>query len=244
MLTLPQTSLLLLVCTLKASGLVTRSSTRHSLHPPSLQKNVAEPILSSTALASSSDSESETDQSNNSLSNSISEVLLNFRKAAAEGFGTRAKNVAATCSVGDVVVPLCGNIEKRQLLANMGVYPGVEYIICDLSDTATGESSSAKERIATIRPAYPLREHLERSDWPVSIALDEVPLWLSKTTYEAGTALGTLMLSGSFLTTAAIIASILRLAVIPSESMIPALMPGDVRVLLIDHCELLTFLLY
>ena len=134
--------------------------------------------------------------------------------------------MASICQVGDVVVPLCGNLEKRQMLAARGVYPGVEYLICDLSDEQG--TVAAKERIATIRPAYPLREHLERSDWPVTVPLSDVPLWLSKTTYEAGTALGTLMLSGSFLATAAIIASIVRLAVIPSESMIPSLMPGDV----------------
>lgn len=33
---------------------------------------------------------------------------------------------------------------------------------------------------------------------------------------------------GSFLATAAIVASVIRFAVIPSESMIPALLPGDV----------------
>lgn len=143
--------------------------------------------------------------------------------------------MASTCQVGDIVVPLCGNMEKRQLLASRGVYPGVEYVICNISDSNLDGAQdiqqqpfSAKDRIATIRPAYPLREHLERSDWPVSVPLSDVPLWLSKTTYEAGTALGTLMLSGSFLATAAIVASVLRLAVIPSESMIPALMPGDV----------------
>ena len=127
------------------------------------------------------------------------------------------------------MVPLCGNLEKRQVLADRGVYPGVEYIISNLT-TSDDDSNddAAYERIATIRPAYPLRTHLERSDWPISVPLSDVPLWLSKATYEAGTALGTLMLSASLLGVAAVVASVLRLAVIPSESMIPALMPGDV----------------
>jgi hypothetical protein len=149
--------------------------------------------------------------------------------------------------VGDIVVPLCGDFEKRRLLADRGIYPGVEYLVCDVKDAeATEESLNiaeigrnleeqpslgtkfAQDRIATIRPAYPLRAHLERPDWPVSVQLSDVPLWLSKTTYEAGTALGTFMLAGSYLTMASIVATLVRIAVIPSESMNPALMPGDV----------------
>lgn len=137
------------------------------------------------------------------------------------------------------MVPLCGNPEKRQTLANRGIYPGVEYVISDLTSNPDNNNNpnnnDEAERIATVRPAYPLRPHLERSDWPVSVPLSDVPLWLSKTTYEAGTALGTLTLSGSFVATAAVMASVLRLAVIPTESMIPALMPGDVR-RFVDKC--------
>jgi hypothetical protein len=123
--------------------------------------------------------------------------------------------VASTCQVGDIVVPLCGDLQKRQLLAGRGIYPGVEYVLLDVSDAAEGSNNSvgiaddAKDaepkqldparRIALIRPAYPLREHLERSDWPITVTLSDVPLWLSKTTYEAGTALGTLMLSGDYI---------------------------------------------
>jgi hypothetical protein len=194
--------------------------------------------MSKTWLSSSSDSESDKELTP-PLQNSITDdLLLKFRTASSEGFGTRARNVASTCQVGDIVVPLCGNMDKRQSLASRGVYPGVEYVICDISDSKDDaqdihqQQLSRTDRIATIRPAYPLREHLERSDWPISVPLSDVPLWLSKTTYEAGTALGTLMLSGSFLATAAIVASVLRLAVIPSESMIPALMPGDVSYLI------------
>ncbi|KAL3804698.1 hypothetical protein HJC23_008513 [Cyclotella cryptica] len=163
-----------------------------------------------------------------------------------QGFGTRARNVASTCQAGDIVVPLCADLGKRRLLAERGIYPGVEYLICDLRDAgATGESfataevgmnlqeqpslgtKTAQDRIAAIRPAYPLRAHLERPDWPVTVQLSDVPLWLSKTTYEAGTALGTLMLAGSYLAMASLVATIVRIAVIPSESMMPALIPGD-----------------
>ena len=147
----------------------------------------------------------------------------NLKTAADEGFGTRARNVADTMTVDDIVVPLCSNLEKRQSLAQCGVYPGVEYkIMCDIENVQqTGRSVS-------IRPAYPLRDYLERTDWPITIEVDDVPLWLAKTTYEAGTALGTLILAGTYLSVAALLASFIRIVVVPSESMEPALQPGDV----------------
>lgn len=174
--------------------------------------------------------------------NIATKVITNFRKASSDGFGTRAKNVGFTMRKGDVVVPLCGNMELRQRLAGKGVYPGVEYLICEIdqgncaketcdSDTTQrdiGKMTKDEERVAFIRPAYPLRDYLERSDWPISIDVTEVPLWVDKSTYEAGTALGTLALAGTFLTIASIVATFVRIAVVPSESMIPALMPGDV----------------
>jgi len=146
----------------------------------------------------------------------------NLKAVADEGFGTRARNVADTMAIDDIVVPLCSNLEKRQSLAQIGVYPGVEYKICDIvTEQQVGRSVS-------IRPAYPLRNHLERSDWPITVEVADVPLWLAKTTYEAGTALGTLILAGTYLSVAALLATFIRIVVVPSESMEPALQRGDV----------------
>jgi len=131
--------------------------------------------------------------------------------------------------VGDVVVPLCSYIEKRQSLAQIGLYAGVEYIICDIQEGSGKEGERlVDERIATIKPAYPLREHLERDDWPISLSVSEVPLWLPKATYEAGTAIGTLALAGTYLAVALVVSTFVRIVVVPSESMEPALMPRDV----------------
>ncbi|KAL7429381.1 hypothetical protein ACHAXM_001629 [Skeletonema potamos] len=146
----------------------------------------------------------------------------NLKAAADEGFGTRARNVADTMAIDDIVVPLCSNLEKRQSLAHIGVYPGVEYKICDI------ETEQQVGRSVSIRPAYPLRNHLERSDWPITVEVADVPLWLAKTTYEAGTALGTLILAGTYLSVAALLATFIRIVVVPSESMEPALQRGDV----------------
>lgn len=153
-----------------------------------------------------------------------------------EGFGTKARNAGYTLSKNDIVVPLCSNLKQRQELANRGVYTGVEYRICSLylleNELMTMDSVPPSEKTyvtALIQPAYPLRPHLERDDWPVSIRpLRDVPLWLSRSTYRAGTALGTAMLALGYLGVASLLAFFIRVAYVPSESMVPALYPGDV----------------
>jgi signal peptidase I, bacterial type len=173
---------------------------------------------------------------NSSLFDSLLSLRRTFSQASAEGFGTKARNVAKTMSVGDVIVPLCGNLSQRQILANRGIYPGVEYKVCSLrvdnvpfSSMQDVPISGKGDVIAQIKPAYKLRKHLERKDWPVEVnPLKDVPLWLSKTTYEAGTLVGTLGLSVSYLVLAGIVAFFVRFAYVPSPSMQPSLNPGDV----------------
>ena len=173
-----------------------------------------------------------------SLQTKVRSTQKSFQSAADEGFGTKAKNAANTCAVGDIIVPLCSNLAQRQILANRGIYPGVEYKVIELSvgddddeemkvNTVKGLPSPAQAK-ALIRPAYPLREHLERSDWPVSVQLDEVPLWLSRSTYIAGNALGTAALSSFFLVVAAFFSLFLRIVSVPTPSMLPSLSPGNV----------------
>jgi signal peptidase I len=163
------------------------------------------------------------------IPSSLSTFISNTRTAASEGFGTRARNVGPTMMINDLVVPICSNLERRQSLAQIGLYAGVEYIICDIREgTGTEGERLLHERMVTLKPAYPLRSYLERSDWPVTLAVTDVPLWLSKATYEAGTALGTLLLAGTYLTIALVLSTVLRIVNVPSESMEPALMPGDV----------------
>ena len=151
--------------------------------------------------------------------------------AAKEGFGTKARNVARTMSVGDIVVPLCANLTQRQVLANRGIYAGVEYELCSFVNTNLTSMQDIDEEdvMVWMKPAYPLRNHLERNDWPVAVQpIIDVPLWLSKTTYEAGTLLGTLSLSLTYLFIAAMFAFFFTFAYVPSESMIPTLQPGNV----------------
>jgi signal peptidase I len=176
------------------------------------------------------------DKSDSSIFDSLLSLRRTFSQASAEGFGTKARNVAKTMSVGDVIVPLCGNLAQRQILANRGIYPGVEYKVCSLRIDDVQFSSMVDvpmfdkgNVVAQVKPAYKLRKHLERKDWPVEVnPVNDVPLWLSKTTYEAGTLVGTLGLSFSYLILAAIVAFFVRFAYVPSPSMQPSLTPGDV----------------
>lgn len=173
------------------------------------------------------------------IENSMGLQRDKFQQAQDDGFGTRARNAAINATVGDVLVPLCSNLETRQQLANRGIYAGVEYKICSLElasnqsrvlvETIRGLDLESKQGVtALVRPAYPLRDHLERTDWPVPVELEEVPLWLSKATYEAGTAVGTLALSSTVLVVAAIVAFFVRFVAVPTPSMVPALNPGNI----------------
>lgn len=173
--------------------------------------------------------------------NFATDGIFKFRKdlvtAAKEGFGTRARNVASRMSVGDIVVPLCGNLAQRQTLANRGIYPGVEFKVISISVSNDTYFESMEDVpidlrskvIVLIKPAYKLRSHLERDDWPVPVQpLIDVPLWLSKATYEAGTMVGTIGFASTYVAMAATLAFFIRFAYVPSPSMQPALNPGDV----------------
>jgi signal peptidase I len=175
-----------------------------------------------------------------SFSGSIRSSGQTLQQLVKEGFGTKARNVGGTLSVGDFVVPLCGNLTQRQLLANRGIYAGVDYKICDLIFENDEESLAIRSMdevpageydkvTAMIRPKYPLRDYLERPDWPVPVKpMKDVPLWLSEATYQAGTAVGTLALAFTYFSIAAVLAFFIRFVYVPTESMVPALGVGDV----------------
>ena len=215
----------------------TRLKILEQISPSTRSRKTA--IFDSTQLGTND----EIDENKSELRPPIKDAFSGFKSAqiavrslVVEGFGTKAKNVAYTMSVGDVVVPLCANLDQRQSLANRGIYPGVDYKVCELllNDIQVPSIDSippeAKAKVtAKIRPKYPLRQHLERPDWPVSVRpVVDVPLWLSETTYQAGTALGTLALAISYFSLASLLAFFIRITYVPSESMIPALNVGDV----------------
>ena len=185
-----------------------------------------------------------------------------FQNLKKERFGTKARNAAINATVGDILIPLVGNLERRNSLAQRGIYAGVEYIVKSLSimeedddsrrqeygknrtslqdittnlDTSTERADpktqqTAPSVIAYIQPAYKLRENLERTDWPVRVDLfqDGISVWISKSTYLAGNALGTLLLSLTVVVAAAISSFFVQFVIVPSPSMVPAVHPGTV----------------
>jgi len=87
--------------------------------------------------------------------------------------------------------------------------------------------------IAYVKPAYPLRKNLERDDWPVTVKpFVDVPLWISKNTYDVGTAFGTVLLALTNFGIAAFLALFVRFTYIPSDSMFPSVHPGDVTLVI------------
>jgi len=205
-------------------------------------------------------------------SNAIRMMMLNtnkeFQKMKNDRFGTKARNAAINATVGDIIIPLIGNLDRRNELAQRGVYAGVEYVVKSLSiiddedeNIEQRDSSSLRQEygknitslkdvttdlvtssetepqkhqaasvIASIQPAYKLRERLERTDWPVRVDLfnDGISVWISKSTYLAGNAIGTLLLSLTVLVSAAISSFFIQFVIVPSPSMVPALNPGTV----------------
>jgi signal peptidase I len=225
------------------SAVVLNSNKRNIVEDTLMEEQISNTSPATNSSTKNMSSSSPTTITSSSSSPSIIDNIKNFptkfKLAASEGFGTKARNVGSTMSVGDIVVPICGNLALRQIAANKGIYAGVEYEICSLSynnePISTISTLNSKEEamnvIATLKPAYKLRDYLERDDWPVTVKPNEdIPLWLSKTTYEAGTMLGTLGLSATYLSIAAILAFFVRFAYVPSESMIPSLNPGDVAI--------------
>ena len=115
----------------------------------------------------------------------------------------------------------------------MRVYAGVEYTvgglrIRDQQVTNLEGEDGAEDAVASIRPRYLLVKNLERSDWPIEVPLSCAPLWVSRSTYEAGTAVGTLLFSLLSLAAAFTLSYFVQFVGVPSPSMLPALKPGNV----------------
>lgn len=95
-----------------ASGLMQVTPT---LHRPSLRRRQGALTTITTRLFHSTDSRDKHDDninnSNSKETNSNNSILVrlwrNFRTASSEGFGTRARNVASTCQVGDIGESSC-----------------------------------------------------------------------------------------------------------------------------------------
>jgi len=87
--------------------------------------------------------------------------------------------------------------------------------------------------VLEIRPIYPLVAALERSDWPVKVHEQDVPAFFSQGGYNVVAAVGSALTAVLGLSAAFVLSTfVFSLFFIPSRSMEPALLVGDV--LLVD----------
>lgn len=169
------------------------------------------------------------------------------------------RDIRKLLSQYDRFVPVIGRrkdsfFKKRQELFDMGLYPGVEYLIkdifiapvptnltitnmdCakslpDMSQVIFGEESIAGNSNASVfllvRPAYPLIQVLER-EWPVLVALDRIPFCLSRGAYNTLTVATSISLALSVLLVAWTASQLVSFSVVNTRSMAPAILPKDV----------------
>jgi hypothetical protein len=141
----------------------------------------------------------------------------------------------------------------RAELFRVGAYPGVEYRVMRVFDppaaagaqAATLSEATSSEAFAEraalgreafeatagsvleLQPLYPLVKALVRP-WPVAVPEAAVPAFFSEAQYNAVTVAGALAVAASALAAAAIASQAFSLFYIPSRSMEPTLLPGDV----------------
>ena len=163
-------------------------------------------------------------------------------------FWAKPKDISTTLKVGQVVVPIASNSdgrtwwEARQDLFACGAYPGVEFRIMRMFKEAADVGGASGGGLVQcfdstpgctleLRPIYPLVASLER-EWPINVTESAVPKFYSQAMYNsvAVSLSGGLAVAG--LMSAFIVSQILSFYYIPSRSMEPTLMVGDV--LLVD----------
>jgi serine/threonine protein kinase len=85
--------------------------------------------------------------------------------------------VGLSVAVGDSILPLCSNIEKRQQLSHVGLHSGVEYVVCSVQE---GTDVHGKEDLLiSLKPSYPLGPQFQ-TNWPITLLASHVPIWTSR----------------------------------------------------------------
>ena len=138
---------------------------------------------------------------------------------------------AGSVRVGKAVVPVLRGLSQRTRMMELGAYPGVEYRITRILHPTTGEDlfCSVPDADYELRPLYPLVPRLERQ-WPVRVNEKDIPKLLTMNKYNALYAAGSLVTAATGLAAAFVLSQLLSLFFIPSKSMDPTLLVGDVLV--------------
>jgi len=131
--------------------------------------------------------------------------------------------------VGKIIVPILSRLSQRPKMFEQGAYPGVEYRILRIFDPRTRQErfTSCPNCIYEIRPIYPLVQQLERS-WPIQISEADIPRLYTPNMYNVASAVGSLLTAITGLVTAFWVSQAISFFFIPSRSMDPTLLVGDV----------------
>ena len=129
---------------------------------------------------------------------------------------------------GKIVVPVLQQLEQRNRMFALGVYPGVEYRIMRIFNEKGEERfDSCPDCQYELKPIYPLVQQLERQ-WPIVVQEKEIPKLFTANMYNAISAIGSLLTAILGLSTAFLLSQAISLFFIPSRSMDPTLQVGDV----------------
>uniref|UniRef100_A0A6U6AZS6 Mitochondrial inner membrane protease subunit n=1 Tax=Guillardia theta TaxID=55529 RepID=A0A6U6AZS6_GUITH len=189
---------------------------------------------------------SQGDESNGGLVKKVGSLLMLYATAgASDGFRRRngifwewPEDVRKSLRCGQVFVPSLGIgradwRRRRDELFLKGVYPGLEYRIMGMEDAEDGtmifSASSSKNPILKVRPIYAVRKDLDRS-WPVRVSMGEIPVAVTQAMYNTATLIIVTMASLGLLMSGLIAREAISLYKIPSRSMEPTIMAGDLLV--------------
>ena len=132
--------------------------------------------------------------------------------------------------VGRIVVPVLRKLSERPRMFQAGVYPGVEYRLLRIINEKDQDLFYNQPDVDyELKPIYPLVRQLERP-WPVRIKEQDIPKLITPTQYNVISAVGSLFAATTALLMAFIISQAISLFFIPSKSMEPTLLKGDVVV--------------
>lgn len=110
---------------------------------------------------------------------SLLDCIVNITTTAASSFASSSANstLGPSVAVGDSILPLCSNIEKRQQLSHVGLHSGVEYVVCSIVE---GKDINGKDAVLiSLKPSYPLGPQFQ-SHWPITLMASDVPVWTSR----------------------------------------------------------------
>mmetsp|Transcript_18212 Transcript_18212/g.41950 ORF Transcript_18212/g.41950 Transcript_18212/m.41950 type:complete len:624 (+) Transcript_18212:208-2079(+) len=133
--------------------------------------------------------------------------------------------------VGKIVVPVLSRLKQRPQLFEQGTYPGVEYRILRIIKNGEERFTSCPGAEYELKPIYPLVSQLERQ-WPVRVSEQDIPKLYTPSMYNILSVFGSVFTAAIGLITAFLLSQAISLFFIPSKSMDPTLMVGDV--LLVD----------